>query len=93
MSTEDKTNQPVIYPSTQTNNAATEQDPVFPKKVKGDNKNEDVSLQIEDQKQANSNPAPLGILTGSASRGTKPFYLTFKNVFYQIPIGKKTKES
>lgn len=92
MSTEDKTNQPVIYPSTQTNNAATEQDPVFPKKVKGDNKNEDVSLQIEDQKQANSNPAPLGILTGSASRGTKPFYLTFKNVFYQIPIGKnKTK--
>ena len=92
MSTEDKTNQPVIYPSTQTNNAATEQDPVFPKKVKGDNKNEDVSLQIEDQKQANSSPAPLGILTGSASRGTKPFYLTFKNVFYQIPIGKnKTK--
>lgn len=92
MSSENKSNQPVIYPSTQTNNAATELNPFFPEKVKGDNKNEDVSLQIEPQKPVNSTSAPLGILTGSASRGTKTFYLTFKNVFYQIPIGKnKTK--
>lgn len=74
-------------------NNATELDPVFPEKVKGDDKNPDVSLQINtDKPLENGETHTLGILKKSESRGTKPFYLTFKDIFYQIPIGKnKTK--
>ena len=74
-------------------NNATELDPVFPEKVKGDDKNPDVSLQINtDKPLENGETHTLGILKKSESRGTKPFYLTFKDIFYQIPIEKnKTK--
>lgn len=54
--------------------------------AKQDIKINDVSIPLEEKDHNQPMKAGFGILRKSESRGTKPFYLCFENLFYQIEV-------